>query len=75
MNALHIKNWFGPAPKGHVSSGHNAILRIEHLIHDERFWVIAGMAAIFMLLAFAMWVGISNGSFTPMYPRYVPYGF
>jgi hypothetical protein len=69
MYALHIKNWFV-----HVPGGRNAILRIEHLIHNERFWVIAGMAAILVLLAFAMWVGISNGNFTPMYPQYIPYG-
>jgi hypothetical protein len=70
MYALHIKNWFG-----HTATGRNAILRIEHLIHDERFWMIAGMAAILMLLAFAMWVGISNGKFTPVDSQYIPYGF
>jgi hypothetical protein len=52
---------------------HNAILCMEHLIHDECFWVITGMVAILMLLVFAMWVGMSNGSFTPAYQPYLPY--
>ncbi|MCX5635620.1 MAG: hypothetical protein NTW55_07275 [Planctomycetota bacterium] len=69
MYSMYIKNWLV-----HIAGGRNAILRIEHLIHDERFWVIAGMAAILMLLVFAMWVGISNGNFTLIYPRYIPYG-
>lgn len=71
MYALHIKDWFG-----HTATGHNAVLRIEHLIHDERFWVIFAVAAMVTLLAFAIWVGTSTGAdfgFSPLRP--VPFGY
>jgi len=70
MYALHIKKWFD-----HTAAGHNAVLRIEHLVHDERFWVIFAMAVVVMLLAFAMWVAVSTGTDLGYPLRPMPYGY
>lgn len=47
--------------KIHVPGRHSAAVRMEHIIHDERFWpIVVTLALLALLVAVAIWAGASG---------------
>lgn len=48
MNTMPMKNWAHKVhvPHMHVPNRHDMTLRMEHLVHDPRFWAIAALVAV-----------------------------
>lgn len=58
MYTLPIKKWVHHM---HTPGRRNVILRVGHLVHDERFWpIVIMLAVIAMLIALVIWAGLSG---------------
>ena len=72
MYHLSMKNWRHYV---HMPSGHNAALRMSHMVHDERFWVIAALAILLgSIVTLAVWGILSEEPTTDFRPL-MPYGY
>jgi hypothetical protein len=66
MPRLHMK---------HSHLMHDTGVRLSHIMHDERFWLIITLAILAGLIALSVWAGIKSGGMgeaPPVYP-YFPY--
>ena len=65
------------APHFHLTSGHlmhDSGVKINHMFHDERFWLIITLAILAGLIGLSVWAGIKGGGMgeVPITP-YFPY--
>ncbi len=58
----------------HMPSRHETGVKMQKLVHDERFWAIVAIVVIMaLLITLAIVAGTGTGAspnFTPMYPYY-----
>ncbi len=58
----------------HMPSRHDMAVRLDHMVHDERFWpIVIAMFLIIAFVALALWVGLAgqtNEDIIPVYPFY-----
>ena len=59
----------------HMPSDHNAAMRMNHMVHDERFWTIVALALLLgAIVALAIWGILSEEPTTDFRPL-MPYGY
>ena len=66
MPHLHLTN-------GHLM--HDSGVKINHMVHDERFWLIVTLAILGGLITLSVWAGIKGGGMDDAIPLtpYFPY--
>ena len=71
MENPKLTHWY---TQFHMPKRHDMAVRMDHMVHDERFWPI--VIAMFLIIAFitlALWVGLAgetNKEILPTYPFY-----
>ena len=55
----------------HTPSRHNMTVRLDHMVHDERFWpIVIALLLIIAFVALALWVGLGGQTNEEMFPTY-----
>ena len=71
MRVLTVKKWFHHI---HMPNRHDAVLRIEHIVHDERFWpLVALLAFITLLILLVILAGTDSETISDR--PFFPYGY
>ena len=69
MYHIPIKNWMHHV---HIPKRHDVAIKLDHIVHDERFWAIVGAAILLgLLITMAVLTATSENSppiVTPVYP-------
>ncbi len=69
MYHIPVKNWMH---RVHIPKRHDMAMRMGHVVHDERFWVIMGAAILLgLLITLAVLTATSENPppiVTPTYP-------
>jgi len=68
MKSLHLPSYF------HGSDRHGSEAQLHKLLHSDRFWAIAGVVVLVLLMALMTYLAIrhgsGNGGMTTYYPYY-----
>ena len=71
MHPAPIRRWFE-----HFHGGHNVAVRLEHMVHDERFWpIVVTIVLLAILIGVAIWAGLSGGGEYRQPGPYYPYTY
>ncbi len=69
MYHIPVKNWMHHV---HIPRRHDMVIRMDHMVHDERFWAVMGAAILLGVLITLAVLAATSGNqppiVTPGYP-------
>lgn len=70
MYHIPVKNWMHHV---HIPKRHDMAIRMDHMLHDERFWAVMGAVILLGLLITLAVLAASSGGQSPVVVPGYPY--
>ncbi len=70
MYHIPVKNWMH---RVHIPKRHDMAIRMDHMVHDERFWAVMGAVILLGLLITLAVLAASSGNQSPVVTPGYPY--
>ncbi len=70
MYHIPVKNWMHHV---HIPKRHDMAIRMDHMVHDERFWAVMGAAILLGLLITLAVLAATSGNQLPIVTPGYPY--